>query len=181
MKTLLSGIYMSILLSSVCFADEGPTFTLSSPSFDDGALLPMKQVANQGDCKGKNHSPALEWSDGPAGTQSYAITVYDPDAPTGSGWWHWVLFNIPKDVTSLREAMTVFPKGSVQARNDWGVSRFGGACPPAGSKPHRYIFTVYALKIDKIPLQSDASGAMVGFYIHQNILKKASVTATYSR
>lgn len=181
MTTMMKLLPLLILLSSLSFAEDGPTFILSSPSFDDGAILPLKQVANTGECKGKNSSPALEWTDGPNGTQSYAITVYDPDAPSGSGWWHWVLFNIPKDVTSLREAMTILPKGAIQGRNDSGRSSYLGACPPKGSKPHRYVFTVYALKIDKIPLKSDASGAMVGYYIHQNMLKKSQITATYSR
>lgn len=172
-------IIFGILFSTMCFAEEGPAFVLTSPSFDDGARLTEKQLSIE--CKGKNHSPALEWTDGPAGTKSYAVTVFDPDAPSGSGWWHWVLFNIPEEVTSLKEAMTVFPKGSVQGRNDSGKSAFGGACPPAGSKPHRYIFSVYALKVEKIPLGPDASGAMVGFYIQQNKLAKASIKATYSR
>lgn len=177
MKSLL---VLGILFSQYSLAEK-QTFTLISPSFDDGALLPIKQVAKQGDCKGRNDSPALDWTDGPQGTQSYAITAYDPDAPSDSGWWHWILFNIPKSVTSIREAMKTFPKGSIQGRNDWGNSRFDGACPPPGSKPHHYVFTVYALKVDKLPLTSDASGAMVGYYIHQNMLDKASITATYSR
>lgn len=172
-------LIISILFSNFCMAET--SFVLSSPSFDDNALLPMKQVANYGECKGRNDSPALEWTDGPAGTKGYAVTVYDPDAPSGSGWWHWTLFNIPKDVTSLREAMTIFPKGSIQGRNDSGTTRYSGACPPAGSKPHHYIFSVFALKVEHLPLTSEASGAMLGYYIHQNMLAKASVTATYSR
>ena len=158
-----------------------PALVLSSPSFDDNTQLAMKQVSNQGGCKGRNDSPALEWTDGPSGTNSYAVTVFDPDAPSGSGWWHWTLFNIPKNVTSLKEAMTVFPKGSIQGRNDSGTNSYSGACPPKGSKPHHYVFTVYALKAEHLPLTSEASGAMLGYYIHQNILAKDSVTATYSR
>jgi len=177
---MLKLILLGSLFSGVAMADNS-SFVLTSPSFDDGAQLPMKQVAKDNGCKGRNDSPALEWTDGPHGTKSYAVTVYDPDAPTGSGWWHWILFNIPNDTTSLKEAMTVFPKGSIQARNDAGESKYGGACPPPGSKPHHYVITVYALKEEKLPLKSDASGAMVGYYIHQNMLGKASIVATYSR
>lgn len=176
MKTVILGI----LFANFCMA-ETPSFVLHSPSFDDGAVLPLKQVSNTNGCKGKNQSPALEWTDGPPGTQSYAVTVYDPDAPSGSGWWHWVVFNINKDETSLSEAVTKLPAGAIQGRNDSGTSNYSGACPPPGNKPHRYIFTVYALKADKLPLKSDASGAMVGYYIHQNMLAKASMKATYGR
>ncbi len=179
MKSILVLILLIPVLSFNVNAES--IFTLSSPSFDDGAKLPLKQVANFNDCKGNNDSPALEWTDGPRGTLSYAVTVYDPDAPSGSGWWHWILFNIPSDVTSLKEEMHVFPPGSIQARNDYGDSKYGGACPPKGSKPHRYLITVFALKVKKIPLNKDASGAMVGFYIQKNALAKASITATYSR
>jgi Raf kinase inhibitor-like YbhB/YbcL family protein len=175
MKKILIGL----LLAQASFANEGPTFILSSPSFDDGATLPLKQVSNSGECKGKNSSPALEWTDGPNGTQGYAVTVFDPDMESGSGWWHWTLFNIPKDVTSLREAMTVIPKGSVQGRTDGGKFKFEGPCHTSKGKPHRYIFTVYALKVPSIPLKSDASGAMVGYYIHQNMIAKSSITASF--
>lgn len=159
---------------------NGPAFVLSSPSFDDGTKLPTKQVGTVFGCTGKNMSPALEWTDGPEGTQSYAITAFDPDAPSGSGWWHWVVFNIPKNETELNEGAKILPNGSIQARNDFGNSRYDGACPP-GKKPHRYIFTVYALKIAKIPLDSSASGAMVGYYIRQNMLAKSAIVASYSR
>lgn len=179
----MNPIFLLIALSiqPAAQAEKGPEFMLISPSFDNGAILPLKQVHQLDECGGRNESPALDWTDGPTGTKSYAVTAYDPDAPSGSGWWHWTLFNIPSEVTSLREAMTKLPKGSVQGRNDWGVSAYGGACPPKGSKPHRYIFTVYALKVASIPLDSEASGAMVGYYIHQNMLAKASVTGLFSR
>jgi Raf kinase inhibitor-like YbhB/YbcL family protein len=136
-------------------------------------------------CEGGNVSPALAWKNAPAGTKSFAVTVYDPDAPTGSGWWHWVVFNIPADVTSLplgagNPAGGQTPKNAVQS-TDFGKPGYGGPCPPKGDKPHRYIFTVYALKADKIDADENASGALVGFMLNANKLGKASFTATYGR
>ena len=137
-------------------------------------------------CKGKNISPTLNWTNAPSGTKSFAVTAYDPDAPTGSGWWHWVVFNIPANVYELksdagRPEKNIAPAGSVQSVTDFGKPGYGGACPPAGDKPHRYIFTVYALKVDKLDLDEKAMPAMVGFMIHANTLAKASITSTYKR
>ncbi len=168
-----------VLRQTLTFAEE-PAFILNSPSFDDDTSLPLKQVGKLMGCKGKNLSPALDWTDGPPGTESYAVTVFDPDSTSGSGWWHWVLFNIPNTTTELPEGVKTLPKGSIQSRNDYGNSSYDGACPPE-KKPHRYVFTVYALKTSSIPLDSSASGAMVGYYIQQNLLAKSSISATYSR
>ncbi len=161
-------------------------FKLSSPTIKPNGRLPIEQVFNDFGCSGKNQSPELIWTAGPKGTKSYALTVYDPDAPTGSGWWHWVVFNIPADVTKLPAgAGTVnnplMPAGAVQGRTDFGVAGFGGACPPEGDKPHRYIFTVHALKTASIDLPPEASAALVGFMIHGSVLAKATFTAKYSR
>jgi len=111
-------------------------------------------------CNGQNISPALNWSNAPAGTKSFAVTAYDPDAPTGSGWWHWVMYNIPADATGLvagagngRNA----PRGSQEGRTDFGSKGYGGPCPPAGDKPHHYHFTVFALKVDKLDVPGDAT------------------------
>jgi Raf kinase inhibitor-like YbhB/YbcL family protein len=125
----------------------------------------------------------LSWTPGPDGTLSYALTCYDPDAPTGSGWWHWVVFNIPANVTSLPKGFAADDAtipGLVQSRTDFGKPGYGGPCPPPG-KPHHYIFTVYALKVKSLDLDANASGAMVGFYIGMNKLAKAKITAIYSR
>ena len=161
-------------------------FTLFSPDVADGGTLPMKQVYNQFGCTGDDISPALEWSGAPAGTKSFAVTVFDPDAPTGSGWWHWVVVNIPSYIHSLRTGAgavksDALPKGAVQARDDYGVSGFGGACPPKGDKPHHYIFTVYALKVAHLPVKATTTGAMASYLIHGDMLAKASITATYGR
>jgi Raf kinase inhibitor-like YbhB/YbcL family protein len=161
-------------------------FSLEIPTVKPHGALSDAQVFNGFGCKGQNISPAMSWSGAPAGTKSFAVTVYDPDAPTGSGWWHWVLFDIPATVTSLPEHAgdadgKQLPSGAVQGRTDFGTAGFGGACPPAGDKPHRYIFTVYALKTARIDVPSGSTAAMVGFMLNANQLAKSSVTALYGR
>ena len=160
-------------------------FTLTSPTIKSGSTLTKAQVFNGFGCTGDNISPELKWSGAPAGTKSFAVTVYDPDAPTGSGWWHWVVINLPADSTGLAEGAgsTVgkLPAGAMQGRTDFGSAGFGGACPPQGDKPHRYIFTVYALKTDKLDVPADATAALVGFMINANKLASASFTAKYGR
>ncbi len=161
-------------------------FTLTSPDIKDGGTISMAQVFNSFGCTGGDQSPALHWSGAPAGTQSFAVTIYDPDAPTGSGWWHWVVFNIPAHVTGLpagagdAHAHTL-PRGAVQARSDFGFSNYGGPCPPAGDAPHHYQVTVYALKVTTLPLDAGASGAMVGFYLHFNTIAEAHLVGLYGR
>ncbi|MBP6778800.1 MAG: kinase inhibitor [Piscinibacter sp.] len=160
-------------------------FTLTSPTIKHGSTLTKAQVFNGFGCTGDNISPELKWSGAPAGTKSFAVTVYDPDAPTGSGWWHWVVINLPADSTGLVEGAgsTVgkLPTGAMQGRTDFGSAGFGGACPPQGHKPHRYIFTVYALKTDKLDVPADATAALVGFMINANKLGSATFTAKYGR
>jgi Raf kinase inhibitor-like YbhB/YbcL family protein len=167
----------------VSFAGD---FSISSPQVASHGKIANEQVFNGFGCQGDNISPALQWQGAPEGTVSFAVTVYDPDAPTGSGWWHWVIFNIPANVTNLamgagdpqsRKA----PAGSVQSMTDFGRQGYGGPCPPAGDKAHHYEFTVYALKAKELPLDENTPAAMVGFYIHQNLLGKAVLTATYGR
>jgi len=162
------------------------TLTLKSPTLKPGGALTKEQEFNGFGCAGKNQSPALKWTAGPKGTQSYAVTVYDPDAPTGSGWWHWVVYNIPAHVTELAAGAgdatgKLLPPNTIQGRTDFGTHEFGGACPPVGDKPHRYIFTVHALKIEKIDVPAESSAALIGFMIHGNSLGKASFTAKYRR
>jgi Raf kinase inhibitor-like YbhB/YbcL family protein len=160
-------------------------FRLQSPSMTPNSTLSNDQVYSGFGCSGKNISPALSWKGAPRDTKSFALTVYDPDAPTGSGWWHWVVYNIPADVSELPAGAGnpggSLPAGALQGHTDFGTSGFGGPCPPAGDKPHRYIFTIYALKADKISVPDEASAAMVGFMIHANSLAKASLTARYGR
>lgn len=149
------------------------TFTLSSNDIADGGVLPDAQVQAKG-----NTSPHLKWSGAPEGTKSYAITCYDPDAPTGSGFWHWTVANIPADVTELPAGGPV-PAGAVEGRTDFGEPGYGGAAPPPGHGPHRYVFTVHAVDMDRLDVTQDNSGAVFGFNLHFHTLAKASITATY--
>jgi Raf kinase inhibitor-like YbhB/YbcL family protein len=177
------------LLGSLLFissATHAAEFKLNSPTIKPNSTLSDAQVFSGFGCTGQNISPALTWTPGPAGTKSYAVTVYDPDAPTGSGWWHWVVYNLPASTTSLAENAgtansTSLPAGTVQGRTDFGSAGFGGACPPVGDKPHRYIFTVHALKTEKIEVPADATAALIGYMINANRLAKASFTAKYGR
>jgi len=178
------------VLSAVLLAAAAPTFasafTLSTQGFGNGSTIPMIHVFNESGCAGGNHSPALSWSGEPAGTKSFAITMYDPDAPTGSGWWHWTVFNIPPTVHSLNAAAgdagsAALPAGAVQGRTDFGFSHYGGPCPPVGDPAHHYEITVFALKVAKLPLNTQSSGALVGFTLHSNTLDKAQTVGTYGR
>lgn len=160
-------------------------FTLTSKDVKPGSTLTDQQVFNGFGCSGANVSPELSWKNAPGGTKSFVVTVYDPDAPTGSGWWHWVVYDIPASATELPQGAGsgkgALPEGAKQGRTDFGAPGFGGACPPPGDKPHRYIFTIYALKLDKLEVPADASPAMVGFMTKANSLGSASFTAKYAR
>lgn len=179
MKKLMT--IAALLLTQAAFS---ASFTLKTTSFDAKKSLPNKHVFNGFGCSGENVSPALEWTGAPKDTKSFAVMVYDPDAPTGSGWWHWTVANIPATVTSIEEGASAskkLPPGSVEGRTDFGGPGFGGACPPKGDRPHRYIFTVYALKTDKLDINAEASGALVGFNVLANTIDKASFTVKYGR
>jgi len=182
----MKGLVTLALLVLPALALAAGSFSLSSTEIKPNGTIAEKQVFKGFGCDGGNVSPSLAWKNPPAGTKSFAVTVYDPDAPTGSGWWHWVVFNIPAEVTSLplgtgNPEGGQTPKGAVQSRTDFGKPGYGGPCPPKGDKPHRYIFTVYALKVDKIDADENASGALVGFMLNANKLDKASLTVTYGR
>lgn len=161
-------------------------FTVTTPDFHNGGTIPMAQVFNAFGCTGSDHSPTISWSGAPAATQSYAVTMYDPDAPTGSGWWHWTVFNIPASVHSLpadagAANSPLLPPGAGEGRTDFGFSNYGGPCPPVGDKPHHYIITVYAVKVAHLPLDASSSGALVGFTLHFNTLATARITGRYGR
>ena len=183
MKKILFALASLYLLPASASASD---FKLTSTQIPDNTKIKTEQVFNGFGCKGSNISPELKWTSAPKGTKSYALTVYDPDAPTGSGWWHWVVFNIPANVNSLPKdagdvKSNLMPKNAVQSQTDFGKVGYGGPCPPAGDKPHRYQFTLHALKTDKLPLDKTAPAAMVGFYLHMNTLSTAILNAKYSR
>lgn len=182
MKRSLSLVATACMLGASLPALAGG-FTLTSPVMKAGGPFAVAHVLDGYGCKGGNISPALNWTGAPAGTQSYALTVYDPDAPTGSGWWHWVVVNIPASATGLAEGIGgkgQLPSGALETRTDFGKPGYGGACPPPG-KPHRYIFKLYALKTGKLDVGADASGAMVGYFLKQAALAEASLTVLYGR
>ena len=176
-------ILAAFFWTATAFASD---FKLKSPDVAEGKTLANNQVLSGFGCQGANMSPELRWENAPKGAKSFAVTVYDPDAPTGSGWWHWVVFNIPASATGLSagagdEKGSALPAGSVQSRTDFGKSGFGGACPPVGAKPHRYVFTVFALDVDRLELGPDSPAAMVGFNLNAHTLGTASITAKFGR
>jgi len=161
-------------------------FTLSGPDIAEGEPIAEMFAFNGFGCAGGNISPALSWSGAPAGTKSFALTCYDPDAPTGSGFWHWVVFNIPANVVHLPRGAgdpksAAAPKGAVQSRTDYGTAGYGGPCPPPGDRPHRYQFTIFAVDVAKLDAEEQSSAAVVGFNLHFHTLAKARLTGLYGR
>lgn len=162
---------------------------LTSNNFKDGDYLGMDHIlsADYGfGCGGGNKSPHLKWEGAPAGTKSYAVLCFDPDAPTGSGFWHWVVVNIPASVTELpldagNPAGGKLPAGALQVRTDFGKPGYGGPCPPEGDHPHRYLFSVYAVGTEKLSVSADTAAAVVGFQLHFNTLAKASLMGLVKR
>jgi Raf kinase inhibitor-like YbhB/YbcL family protein len=161
-------------------------FRLWTDAFPANGFMPKAQEYHHAGfgVDGGNVSPALKWENVPAGTKSIALTCYDPDAPTGSGFWHWVAVNLPADMTSLPEGAgaaggAAMPKGTVQVCNDYGDEGFGGAAPPRGDKPHRYIFRVHALSVDSLPITPDTTNAVARFMIHLNQIAAAEYTGLY--
>jgi len=157
-------------------------FTLRSNDFTDGKYMPILHVFNGFGHSGQNISPHLAWSGAPAGTKSFVLTCYDPDAPTGSGWWHWLVSNIPPNVNELPTGASpaLLPPAAIESRTDFGPPGYGGPAPPPGP-PHRYIFTLFAMKIDKLDVTPDTPAAMIGFQCNFNYLAKTSLTALYGK
>ena len=183
-KLALSSALSALLLATAVAPASAGGFTLSSPDIKPGSKIGGQFVFNSFGCTGQNVSPALTWSGAPAGTKSFVLTVYDPDAPTGSGFWHWVMYNIPATVSSLPQGAGVpgkEPAGAVQSGTDYGAPGYGGPCPPKGDKPHRYIFTLYAVKTDKLEVPANPTAAVVGFVTHFATIGKASFTAQYGQ
>ena len=158
-------------------------FIIKSNDLKDGEKMPNAQVFNGMGYEGDNLSPHLGWENAPAGTKSFAITCYDPDAPTGSGWWHWGVANLPANISELPTGAGSdkgsLPASAVQTRTDFGKAGYGGAAPPQGEH-HRYQFTVYALDVDTLEVSAESSGAYLGFNLHFHTLAKASLTVIYS-
>lgn len=181
-KQVICALALVSTLASPVYAQTSD-FNVSSTDVAEGMQLSTDHVFNGFGCDGGNISPQLSWSDAPEGTKSFVVTAYDPDAPTGSGWWHWVAFNIPADTNSLptnASADGAMPDGTVQSRTDFGADQFGGACPPPG-EVHRYVFTVTALDVESLDLDANASPALVGFMTNSHALASDKLTAVYTR
>src|SRR5262245_22125575 len=163
--------------------------TVTSQTFKDDDYLGQDHImsADYGfGCGGGNRSPHLRWSGAPDGTKSFAVTCFDPDAPTGSGFWHWLVVNIPPNVTELPlDAGNLqagkLPAGALQTRTDFGAPGYGGPCPPPGDHPHRYLFTVFAVGADALQVTADTSAAVIGFQLHFNTPAKAVIMGLYKR
>jgi len=173
--------YMLIFMIIGAFL-QAESFTLASNTLK-GQMSKAQEFDGFG-CNGENISPELHWSHAPKGTKSFAITVYDPDAPTGSGWWHWLIVNIPADTDKIianASGKKELPKGALETTTDYGHAGFGGACPPQGDKAHRYVFTIHALDVESLPVKSETKSAVVGFMINKHTIQKASVISYYKR
>jgi Raf kinase inhibitor-like YbhB/YbcL family protein len=166
------------------FLPQVPGFTVTSTDCADGETLPMPSVSGVMGAGGEDRSPQLAWSGFPEGTKSFAVTVYDPDAPTASGFWHWAVANLPATVTDLPAGVgdgspAGFPGEAVTLSNDAGMQRFVGAAPPPGHGAHRYIVVVHAVKVEKLEVNGDSSPAYLGFNLFSNAIARATITGTY--
>ena len=163
---------------------EVASFTLTSTDIADGEMLSQAQVADSMGYHGANLSPQLSWSGFPPETKSFAVTLHDPDAPTGSGFWHWLVVNLPADVTELSSGVgavdtTSLPSGAFQLRNDGGTHGFIGSAPPPGDVPHRYVHTVHALDVNHLDVDVDSSPAIAGFNLRFHAIARAQLVAVF--
>jgi Raf kinase inhibitor-like YbhB/YbcL family protein len=161
-----------------------PGFTLTSRDVTDSQPLKQAQVSGIMGAGGQDTSPQLSWSGFPEQTRSFAVTVFDPDAPTASGFWHWAVANLPATVTELPAGIgdgSVLPGEAITLRNDAGLARYVGAAPPAGHGYHRYFIAVHAVKVEKLDLTADASPAYLGFNLFMNAIARAVIHGTYEQ
>jgi hypothetical protein len=186
MRHAVALVSLAVAISVPAAAQTPATFTLTSAEVAAGKTIAAPQVFSGMGCTGSNLSPSLSWRGAPAAAKSFAFTMYDPDAPTGSGWWHWVVYNIPASARSIAAgagdpAKKLLPAGSAQGNTDFGAPGYGGPCPPPGDKPHHYVFTLFALDVDKLDIPAGGTAAYVGFNIHAHTIGKATFTALYGR
>lgn len=179
--------YALLLVTLAIAAPAVAQLKLTSPDIKRGGTIADEQVYNGFGCSGKNVSPALKWTGAPKDAKSFVLLVHDPDAPTGgAGWWHWAVIDIPAATTELAKGAgksdgSALPKGATSVVTDFGTTGYGGPCPPAGDKPHRYNFTLYALKVDKLDIPKNATPSLVGFMAKANAIGKATLTGRYAR
>jgi Raf kinase inhibitor-like YbhB/YbcL family protein len=183
-KRIAPMIVAFVLAGGSAFAQG--SFKLTSSDVAEGGTIKAEQTFNGFGCSGANVSPALAWSGAPGNARSFALIVHDPDAPTGvGGFTHWIVYNIPVSASGLAKGAGskggTLPAGTMQATTSFGAPGYGGPCPPAGDKPHRYVFTLYALSTDKIDLPPNATQALAGFTINGSKVATATMTAMYGR
>jgi Raf kinase inhibitor-like YbhB/YbcL family protein len=182
-KMLLRGIAGYGVLCANLFASEG--LRLTSPVWHEGGNVPLENVYDRSGCNGANLSPEISWSGAPSDTKSFAITIFDVDAPKAGGWAHWVMFNIPANVSKLEagagtDGSKRMPSGASECVNDYGTPGYGGPCPPPGAR-HRYVMSLYALKVKTLPFNQDASSANVAKHIVANAITVARMTVKFGR
>jgi Raf kinase inhibitor-like YbhB/YbcL family protein len=159
-------------------------FKAWSDSIKPGESIDPKYLYNSFGCKGKNISPAINWSDEPAGTEYFAVTMYDPDAPREGGWWHWTVINIPGSVHGLNEGASndrKLPENAMELKTTYGDAHYGGPCPPKGADPHHYVFSVYALKEPATTASMTSSPTTIRTELEAKALEKAVFTVEYGR
>ena len=171
--------FLGLLLSAISFT--GTAMTVSSQDIEEGSRMTKTFEANVFGCSGENLSPMLSWREVPEGTKSFAITVYDPDAPTGSGFWHWLVIDLPSTWNHIERGASGKLTAGRELENNYGSIGFGGACPPVGDGMHRFQFTVWALPTEKLAIPEGASNAIVGFMLNNTAIDKATLTTTYVR
>lgn len=179
-------LVISLSLSLFSMVVQAQDFKLTSKDIKHGKKVADMYVLNGSGCNGKDISPELSWSGAPQSTKSYAVTMFDSDAPTGSGWWHWALVNIPNNIRSLpadtgNKDGSKLPLGAIQGRTDFGSPGYGGPCPPTGDNTHHYHFKVWALKVEKLPIDSESSGALVGYMLKTNSIATAELVPISKR
>ncbi len=186
MKKLGLLVCLLMFASFASAKEKAKKMSITSASWQNDEDITGDFVFKGMGCEGKNQSPEVSWKDLPKNAKSIAVTVYDPDAPTGSGWWHWIIYNIPVTMTGLPQGFGEMGKrklkgGPIQNMTDFGDVGYGGPCPPQGDSPHHYFLKVFALDVEKLDIPDKASGAMAGFYINQHIVAEAGLTGFYAR
>jgi Raf kinase inhibitor-like YbhB/YbcL family protein len=175
------------LLAALLFAHSAHAFDASSPDTPARKTIDNKFVYKGFGCSGDNISPAINWKNAPKDTKSFAVLVHDGDAPTGgAGFWHWLVVDIPASANGLAQGVGTadgakLPAGARQINTDFGTPGWGGPCPPPTNRTHRYNFTVYALKVDKLDLPTNATASLAGFMVNGNAIAKTKFTAVYKR